>query len=303
MSPQGIGSPTCSGRLEDFLPELGKTMMEIGKEVSSIGLTKETELMMKSDDKAISTFNSINTDEVLCLTQEDTLETNLSCLSNLEQMTNENFKEVLDNKNLMQSVGQSHKSNSMERKSECSSDEPVFYEAEETIKKRSNQLEDDGVEFTSIEPKEALPVEEFHDESFFDALETLETQEEIKDVSDPKVELQEKNCFAKCNFYASFQCKNMIEKRICDHRKLKACYKILDDIMNSVLITEGCLEQVKLFLESSSANPEYKELALSVIKAFQKKLVKKNSSLINTHSSLQSIPITKYSVEKYHQVN
>ena len=120
---------------------------------------------------------------------------------------------------------------------------------------------------------EVTSAEEVHDESFFDALDTLNTEDENKDTSVIKVETVDTNRVAKSNFYASFQCKNLIEKRICDHRKLKSCYSLLDEIMNSILITHDCSEQVSKFLElNSSATQECKDLALSVINAFQNKL-------------------------------
>ena len=181
------------------------------------------------------------------------------------------------------------------RKSECSSDDAVFYEAEEVVQNKIAHTAENTDEEHSCQLREVTSAEEVHDESFFDALDTLNSEDENKDTSVIKVETVDTNRVAKSNFYASFQCKNLIEKRICDHRKLKSCYSLLDEIMNSILITHDCLEQVSKFLElNSSATQECKDLALSVIKAFQKKLTADPSA---NHSNLSSIP-TKIHVEE-----
>jgi hypothetical protein len=165
-------------------------------------------------------------------------------------------------------------------RSECSSDEALFYEAEESDPNKKVHVEENiqEVEFSKSNLSKVVMTEEVHDETFYDALDTLDAHDKTEVNKSNAKETVKSNNVAKCNFYASFHCKNMIQKTICDARQLKSCYSVLDDIMNNILITHDCIEQVKQFLNlHSTASQEIKDLALSVIINFKENLATETS--------------------------
>jgi hypothetical protein len=272
-----------SGKLEDAGVS---ERHEIESEVAERNLfPKDRESYLSDKDVLIQDSDTFQEKK-----KEDVVEAEKSCSTNSEWVTSVNLPE-LQEETMYANVGEVTNSSCIERKSECSSDEAIFYEAEDLLHVKIDESE------VKTELSCSETGEENHNEPFFDANESFETCEHERTKTELDTAMQDKNSLTKCNVYASFQCKNMIEQRICDNRKLKACYSLLDDIMNKILITQECIEEVIHFLESnSSADQKCKDLTLSVIRDFQNNLVQKTSDktkLLSDYSNIQSLQLRK----------